>query len=221
MPRQKIHTRSRTTNINNDLETNDNDILPTHNNTETLNERISPEARVPISSNFAKTSKESTISDNTSSDILLGVKRYIDAAFEKQTLELKALFQHLNNATLFSSNTVHDLETDSDTNSNHIANFHSNKDQDIIFTSLTNRSNKPNHKSNQHTSKRPLPVISDINNNNNRNSKKPRTIQGEQHHTNLNFLKEIEDLLHRHTHKDTSNITVSLPTLDITSFPLL
>src|ERR1044072_8844985 len=107
MPRQKIHTRSRTTNINNNSETNDNDILSTHNNTKTLNERISPEARVLIFSNFAETSEESTISDNTSSDIPLEVKSYIDAAFEKQTLELKALFQHLNNAILFSSNTVH------------------------------------------------------------------------------------------------------------------
>ena len=93
MLRPRRTTRNKNTNINDAPENNNNtNILPSHDDPDTSDDNISPELHVPISSNIAATSKTSTNSDNSISDIPLGVKRYIEAAFEKQTRELKALF---------------------------------------------------------------------------------------------------------------------------------
>jgi len=223
MLRPRRTTRNKNTNINDAPENNNNtNILPSHDDPDTSDDNISPELHVPISSNIAATSETSTNSDNSISDIPLGVKRYIEAAFEKQTRELKALFQHLNNTTSVSSNKAHNLETDSDANSNHATNLYFDRNQ-VNADTLTNPNNEHDHRINHRTSKRPPPITSTNIDNiiNNRNNKKPRKAQGEQHDTNSTSLKEVEDLLQNRTQRDASNTASSLPTLDPTFFPFL
>src|ERR1044071_433537 len=161
MLRPKKNTRTRNTNINNASENNNNiNILPLHDDPDISNDNILPEPRVSISFNIAATFETSTNSDNASSDIPFRVKQYIEAAFEKQMCELKALFQHLNNTTSVSSNMTHNLETDSDTNSNHATNLYIDKNQVNTTDSLTNPNNEHDHKINCCTLKQPPPITS-------------------------------------------------------------
>ena len=223
MPRLTRLSKTKTTNTNNvSKNINDNNnILPPHEDTDTSDDNISSEARVPLPSNTATTSETSTNTNNASSDVPLGVKRYIDTAFEKQTHELKALFQHLNNATLFSLHTVHNLESDSDANSNHTTYRDTDRDQGKATANHV-IINEPGHRSDQRTPKRPPPTGSiNIDNSNNRNVKKPRMTQGEQSHTNPDSLKEIEKLLQNRKQGDIHNTTFPLSAPDPTFYPVI
>ena len=177
MPQHRRNTRNNKRNISDELETSNNVTLLSPNNDNTSS-NTSPETQEYLAANIATTSKASTNTSDPSSEVPLAVKRYIDAAFQEQTLELKTLFQQLtNNCTnLFSSNNQQQLDTDSDTNSNQSNYNHTKTNRDETTTVLSNRKDEPIRRN----SKRDVSKLTDNNDNNNSNNKKPRTMQGEQ-----------------------------------------
>ena len=213
MPRLRKLNKTKDKAIIDDLDSNNNDILLSPDDDNTFGNNTRQEAQDHIFLNVATTSKASTNITDLSSDIPPNVKHYIDAAFERQTLELKTLFQSLNdkNSNLFPSNTQHDPDTDSDANTHQYGNT----------ARQTNLNKQPIPKTNQHASKRPSPNPDDNSDSNNIKNKKLRTTQGEYQHTNFTSLTDIQGLLHDHTHNGKPNIMLPPPIPDLASSRIL
>ena len=90
MTRTRKPNQTSKKNINEEPETNSNNLLSSLHEANTDNnifqETISPH------NNAATTSNALPLNSDPSFEVLPRVKRYINAAFEKQTLEIKALF---------------------------------------------------------------------------------------------------------------------------------
>ena len=87
----------------NELDTSNNNNLSSSPNQANIYDNLLSEADSPLS-NFATISNVFLTSTDTLPDIPSGVKQYIDVALEKQTLEIKTLFQHLQGLFLLSLN---------------------------------------------------------------------------------------------------------------------
>src|ERR1044072_2929545 len=160
MPRPKKNYQTKKK-VNNDETENNNNIESPTPNGENTYYNLFNEAESPPS-NLATTSNAFPTTIDTSSDIPLGVKRYIDMAFEKQTLELKTILQRSQSGPLLPY-----LENDSDTINNQ------NIDR-LGFRNHNNKDNHANHDDNNNdehierrTSKRS--AVFDHNNNTNNN----------------------------------------------------
>src|SRR3989337_4548240 len=198
-----------------------NDDEPETNNETNISENLFPEVEF-TASNFATSSRTVPANTNTSPVVPPEVKQYIEAAFERQTLEIKALFQTLQSSSSFSSNNnnLHDSSSDTDPNNNRNTNcFRKSDNNNINF----NNNDESISNTQRRNSKRPAIYIQDDNTNNDDNSnKKSRPTQGEQLHTNNSTsLKDIEHMLRDHTQGSTTNVTFSLPRPDATPSRLL
>jgi hypothetical protein len=77
---------------NDELETNTNNFSSLPNDTNTFDNNNYLQDTKSSHDNFATTSNLLQSNTNAFSEIPSGVKQYINAAFEKQTLKIKALF---------------------------------------------------------------------------------------------------------------------------------
>src|ERR1043165_8097352 len=213
---RKLKTKAKA--VNDDSDTNNNDILLSPDNNNISGNNTPHETQEHIFLNVATTSKTSTSGKDPSTDIPLSVKQYIDAAFERQTLELKALFQHLNsnNSNLFPSNTQHEPDTNTDANTHHETNHHIDRNLYGSTARHTNLNKDSIRKTNQQAPKRPSSNLNDNDDVNSDNNKRPCTIQGEQQHTNSTSLANLQDLLQNRTNNSKSNNRLLPPTLDVT-----
>src|ERR1043165_8406696 len=216
MPRPKKNYQTKKK-VNNDETENNNNIESPTPNGENTYYNLFNEAESPPS-NLANTSNAFPTTIDTSSDIPLGVKRYIDMAFEKQTLELKTILQRSQSGPLLPY-----LENDSDTINNQ------NIDR-LGFRNHNNKDNHANHDDNndehieRRTSKRSAVFDHNNNTNNNindngdninNNNKKNRTSQGKRPHTNSSEpLQDAENMLQAYMHGYRSHATFSFPKLD-------
>src|ERR1043165_92215 len=116
MPRTKRVPYSKKKHNNNETETANNNVSSSPDEENTHN-NPSLKAESPTF-DFTTISNCLSTGTNTLSEIPLGVKQYIDATFEKQTLEIKAFLQGLHNNSSLSHISSHNLNSDSDTNSN-------------------------------------------------------------------------------------------------------
>src|ERR1043165_6831346 len=217
-------TRSRQNkNIQNDNEpdTSNNNNLSSSPNQPNLFDNLSSGADSPTA-NFATTSKVFATNTETSSEIPPGVKLYIDSAFEKQTLEIRALFQCLQNRPLLPLNTLHDSDND------HNANEYQNINRSTIPNNDNhNDNNESGRNTVRRTSKRTASrTHKDNNNSNNINNnnhyynnndstnKKLRPSQGEHHTNTATSLIDAENMLRDHTQGNIPNVTFPLPKMD-------
>src|ERR1043165_9371394 len=208
MTRTRKPNQTSKKNINEEPETNSNNLLSSLHEKNTDNNIL--QDTISSHNNAATTSNALPLNTDPSFEVPPEVKRYINAAFEKQTLEIKALFQRLQTPPSFSFNNPHDLNSDSDANSNRGTNNN------------INNNNEPTSNLDRRTSKRPAPNLNDnhnnINNVNNHDNKKSRSSQDEQLSTNtFPSLKDAEDMLRGHTQGNASNVTFSIPNIDVTS----
>ena len=192
----------------------DNNYEPEINNEASISDNLFPEVEL-TTSNFATSSKVLSTNNNVSPEIPLEVKQYINAAFEKQTLEIKALFQNFQSSSSLPPNAIHDLDSDTDANIN-------NRDKNRLITSdIINNIDDPSANFERKNTKRPATDSHDDNINNNINNKKnriSRLTQGEQLHTNTSTtLRDIEHMLRDRTQENISNATSSLPIPDGTT----
>ena len=96
MPRTTRSQRTKNAQDNNNYnepDTTNNNNLSSSNQADIYDSLLSEADSPPF--NFATTFNVFLTSTDTLPDILPGVKQYIDVALEKQTLEIKTLFQHL------------------------------------------------------------------------------------------------------------------------------
>src|SRR3989337_306418 len=198
-----------------------NDDEPETNNETNISENLFHDVEFTVS-NFTTLSRTVPTHTNASSVVPPEVKQYIDAAFEKQTLEIKALFQTLQSGSSFPSNNnnLHDSSSDIDPNNNRNIDCFSRSDNN---NSNFNNNNESISNIQRRNSKRPAIHIQDDNTNNNNNSnKKSCPTQGEQLHTNNSTsLKDVEHMLRDHTQGSATNATFSLPRPDATPSRLL
>ena len=204
-------TRTRKT-LRNRKEDNNNE--PEINNEASTSDNLFPEVEL-TTSNYATSSKVLSTNNNVSPEIPLEIKQYINAAFKKQTLEIKALFQNFQSSSSLPPNAIHDLDSDTDANIN-------NRDKNRLITSdIINNIDDPSANFERKNTKRPATDSHDDNINNNINNKKnriSRLTQGEQLHTNTSTtLRDIEHMLRDRTQENISNATSSLPISDGTT----
>lgn len=201
---------------------NNNNISTSPNEPNTL-DNLSSGADSPPP-NFATTSNTFSSSTDTSSEIPPGVKQYIDAALNKQTLEIKALFQRLQSRPLLPLNTPHDLDNDGDAYNHRTTNrssYQNNDNDDNNFEPRDNTERRPPKRSATNIYDNTFDNNNNSNNANNNNTysknKKPRSTQGELHTNTSTSLIDAETMLRDHTQGNNSNVTFSLPKFDALS----